>query len=1139
MNVLLGSYLDRTHQNCEQQSEGAIMRKFIRILGFILAMQSIVSAKEVPISVAERVAINWMIERSPFTREQLRVSENFSVTEGSVVVYFVFNMNPSGFVIVSADDVAYPVISYSFEGFYKPDMLSPAFDFVLDNVKREISFAVKSRLSPLPNATVTWSRLNVSTSMFRPELGLSPVALPVSTLWGQGDPYNRLCPFDSNANRRTPTGCVATAMAQIMKFYNYPTSGIGSIEYVHSRYGRQAANFGTTTYSWSQMPNELHAGSSQNEINAVSTLMYHCGVSVRMDYGPGGSGAWPLDARNALVENFGYSVEAAYRDKNDCTDEAQWIQLMKDEIDQGRPVLYSGYNARRDTGHSFVLDGYQGDAHFHFNWGWGGIAQDNAWFLLSSITPAGFNFSFSQSAIIRIIPARSTLTSSPVLWLAQTNWNAPSVGGTTSNICVVNSNPRSSSVAIAYNIASDVQWLTLSATSGNTPGGFTITAQPNNGDSARTGRVTVTATTSGVIRSPIVITISQPTNRTQNPVDVALVIDRSGSMGTYGYMEPAKTAARTFVGLMQTNDNIAVVSFSSSASVNFPLTRITSDATKIAAQNAISTISSSGATSIGSGLQAGQSQLDRGRTGSHQAMILLSDGEENTPPLVADVLPTIPVNTDIYTIALGPQSDLNLLNNIAANTGGRFYYAPDASKLQEIYNMLRGTVSNLQTVASFSGTVNQGSTASHAAPIDRQTSFASFSATFSSGNLSLILQRPDGRIIDSAAAAADTNVIFSKGSTFVLYNVRLPLEGDWQLRVTGLTSSPVAYTTSIQSSSNLRLHLFLDKIRYEARQPMLVNAILSTNLNPVTGALVKVFMQRPVSDFSQMPRTGERGRQCEISGAGPLSGQMIFAIDTLLLFDDGLHSDGAADDGLYSNYYYNTQTNGSYTLSVVAEGGTSPGSRFRRESSFSTTVIPSSRPAVPLLAYPPNGLRQVPLSTILKWIKPDSTSSFEIQVSYILSSPLSQTNINVVDTIIAADSLQLANLSRQQTYFWRVRAVGLNGQLSDWSSQWSFMTSFDEANVRICYPNPFNPALESVKFRFKLERPGIVKIKIYDISNSLVKEIKSSLQYDEGVWELEWDGRNEGGELVGNGIYFYVVESSSGERNVNKVAVLK
>jgi hypothetical protein len=520
-------------------------------------------------------------------------------------------------------------------------------------------------------------------------------------------------------------------------------------------------------------------------------------------------------------------------------------------------------------------------------------------------------------------------------------------------------------------------------------------------------------------------------------------------------------------------------------------------------------------------------------------MILLSDGEENTPPLVADVLPTIPVNTDIYTIALGPQSDLNLLNNIAANTGGRFYYAPDASKLQEIYNMLRGTVSNLQTVASFSGTVNQGSTASHAAPIDRQTSFASFSATFSSGNLSLILQRPDGRIIDSAAAAADTNVIFSKGSTFVLYNVRLPLEGDWQLRVTGLTSSPVAYTTSIQSSSNLRLHLFLDKIRYEARQPMLVNAILSTNLNPVTGALVKVFMQRPGSDFSQMPRNGERGRQWEISGAGPLSGQMIFAIDTLLLFDDGLHSDGAADDGLYSNYYYNTQTNGSYTLSVVAEGGTSPGSRFRRESSFSTTVIPSSRPAVPLLAYPPNGLRQVPLSTILKWIKPDSTSSFEIQVSYILSSPLSQTNINVVDTIIAADSLRLANLSHQQTYFWRVRAVGLNGQLSDWSSQWSFMTSYDEANVRICYPNPFNPTLESVKFRFKLERPGIVKIKIYDISNSLVKEIKSSLQYDEGVWELEWDGRNEGGELVGNGIYFYVVESSSGERNVNKVAVLK
>ena len=171
------------------------------------------------------------------------------------------------------------------------------------------------------------------------------------------------------------------------------------------------------------------------------------------------------------------------------------------------------------------------------------------------------------------------------------------------------------------------------------------------------------------------------------PVDVVLCIDRSGSMGESGYMEPAKTAASTFVGFMQIDDQIGVVSFNESANVNFPLTLIQSEQDKIDAQNAISSISSYGWTSIGSGLQTSQQQLlDHGRENYPWAIILLSDGFENRPPWVSDVLPDI-VNspTSVYTIALGDNSDQELLQDIAHQTCGLYFFSPGPQDLQNLY----------------------------------------------------------------------------------------------------------------------------------------------------------------------------------------------------------------------------------------------------------------------------------------------------------------------------------------------------------------------------------------------------------------------------------------------------------------------
>ena len=197
------------------------------------------------------------------------------------------------------------------------------------------------------------------------------------TTWDQIAPYNALCPSDPNArpdcNGRVLTGCVATAMAQIMKYHEHPPQGVGSHSYTHSTYGTLSANFGDATYQWSNMPPALTAESSSD----VATLMYHCGVAVEMDYGAEGSSP-TKDVPNALSTYFGYdqSIKHIYQSNYKSDD---WYTILRTELDAGRPIYYSGDNGV--DGHAWVCDGYNSENHFHFNWGWGGDYLNDAWFL--------------------------------------------------------------------------------------------------------------------------------------------------------------------------------------------------------------------------------------------------------------------------------------------------------------------------------------------------------------------------------------------------------------------------------------------------------------------------------------------------------------------------------------------------------------------------------------------------------------------------------------------------------------------------------------------------------------------------------------------------------------------------------------
>ena len=261
----------------------------------------------------------------------------------------------------------------------------------------------------------------------------------ITTTWNQSPYYNNRCPYDNNYAEKTVTGCVATATAQVMKYWGHPSTGRGSHSY-SSNYGVLSANFGATTYNWSAMPTSLNSYSSSSQINAVATLMYHVGVAMEMDYGvsaTGGSGAFTTSrgdvnypsAENALVNYFKYSSSLYGVSKENFTD-SQWKTMLKTELNASRPIIYSGRD--ESGGHCFVCDGFNNSDQFHFNWGWGGYCD--GYYAVGALNPAPggtggnatYTFNISNQAILGIRPNNS---SSSVFNITTTAYYGGSVSG--------------------------------------------------------------------------------------------------------------------------------------------------------------------------------------------------------------------------------------------------------------------------------------------------------------------------------------------------------------------------------------------------------------------------------------------------------------------------------------------------------------------------------------------------------------------------------------------------------------------------------------------------------------------------------------------------------------------------------------
>lgn len=277
---------------------------------------------------------------------------------------YVFNLKDGGFVIAAADDVAAPVLAYSSEGSFSAEDMPENLRWWLDEYAREIAYA---------------SSRNVASYIGSRAEDLKAVQPLVKTRWDQGSPYNKYTPVVNDT--QTPTGCVATALAQLMKFHSLSTPAKGSVSYLMN--GKDfKMDFEGLKFDWANMTDRYSAESTEAQIEAVATLMKACGYAVESTYEPSATSASVYLWAPALIKYFGYApstqpLNRIYYNLHD------WEMIIHESLANGMPVLYSGLGAT--LGHAFICDGYSEKGYFHFNWGWSGLSD--GYYLLSALDP--------------------------------------------------------------------------------------------------------------------------------------------------------------------------------------------------------------------------------------------------------------------------------------------------------------------------------------------------------------------------------------------------------------------------------------------------------------------------------------------------------------------------------------------------------------------------------------------------------------------------------------------------------------------------------------------------------------------------------------------------------------------------------
>ena len=382
------------------------MKNLLISLILILANALTLIAGPVDLSTAQQAASNFLLQQGHQASPDLVYSKDF----GDENLYRVFNFQ-NGFIIVSGDDRVIPILGYSTEHSFAIPSESDTnyasnFRGWMKNYEMQIREVIASERGAAPEIVRQWLNLLNAVNLTKSTASVVPPLL--TSTWNQGWPYNVLCPSG------TVTGCVATAMAQIMKYHNWPDQGLGSFSYDWGSNGAcpgntYRANFGQTFYHIATMPNSCTAVDSN-----VARLMYHCGVACGALFGSSTGVSYSSDndpMTRAWVNYFRYAYSTInYVNSSNYTTN-QWDSVLQVELTASRPIFYRGDGI---GSHAWVCDGVNSSTMYHFNFGWGG--SYNGYYALTAITPGGYNFTNNQHAIVGIKPNDGSTIVQDVTW---------------------------------------------------------------------------------------------------------------------------------------------------------------------------------------------------------------------------------------------------------------------------------------------------------------------------------------------------------------------------------------------------------------------------------------------------------------------------------------------------------------------------------------------------------------------------------------------------------------------------------------------------------------------------------------------------------------------------------------------------
>ena len=351
--------------------------KSLFLLVVFVGQSMLISAQQVDSNAARNIAESFISAKKGISQKSNSVESQRHTVYGDakIPLLYIFNFEGGGFVIVAADKNAEPILAYSATGTFSMGGANPAAESWIDGYAQGIAYAVETKAMPTPEMLNQWNE--AEKGYFPSKTQKANIVEPLLTSkWNQDRYYNALCPDEAmpqgmgSYDNHVPNGCVALAMAQIMYYHRYPRKGGGNASsYVSSVYGQQRADYRNANYDYEAM-SDVATGYS----NAIAQLCYHAGVSVKMDYGANGSGAYTKDAVTAFPARFIYKSTLGMHTRG--TDNLSWKNLLKTDLNRGLPVYYAACGSKgRDACHAFVCDGYDDKDYFHFNWGWGGNAD--------------------------------------------------------------------------------------------------------------------------------------------------------------------------------------------------------------------------------------------------------------------------------------------------------------------------------------------------------------------------------------------------------------------------------------------------------------------------------------------------------------------------------------------------------------------------------------------------------------------------------------------------------------------------------------------------------------------------------------------------------------------------------------------